>query len=544
MLSCSLGVVLGLVFLGGILFLTYYTRNGIIRSGGLFFRELRRYDIVVREAAGPVPALLNPMLDSLENNAQSVESLLSVLKRRRDLALGRGLGGNAYAEEYRTAYRTAAERCAALYPYSEPLAALAAEALVLESPVIGESSKDLIRRYRDLLSEDRFSSLALDIGVLLGDFAGLAEAAAQSRGDVFLASGASLYKGAEQELFFINAALLHLLRGDTEGAASWVVLLLRSPEPSGRARQFAAEFFYNNGSPLRAAEFFARFTDPWSLSRQADSLWLAGYPDGAYSIWSVLAASEEIPDPIITRSLYNLASLTEDMKGKTNYFERLLLKVPEDTLAFLGYSRLFNRARAIDMLMTVDPGQEKSLLDLELLRRRLEQWELPRSVAETWMLLGRHPGDERLYRWGAYFFERQRQYDECALLLKQARMNGMSGSWLDLHEALACIREGYLSDAKTLLQGISQASQDSDHWQVFANLGLLEESRRAASDALRFYETASSLVKNNVDAARIQVRIARCLRSLGRDQELRRVLEYAADLDPDNLNARLELHRL
>jgi tetratricopeptide (TPR) repeat protein len=484
------------------------------------------------------------MLDSLENNAQGVEALLSVLKRRRNLALGRGPGangGNVYAGEYRAAYRAAAERSAVFYPYSEPLAAIAAEALVLEGPIISESSKALIRRYQDLLSEDRFIPLALDIGVLLGDFADPVEAAAQNRGDVFLVSGASSYKGTEQELFFINAALLHLLRGDTEGAASWVVLLLQGPEPSGRAHQFAAEFFYNNGNPLRAAEFFARFTDPWSLSRQADSLWLAGYPDGAYGIWSALAASEEIPDPIVIRSLYNLASLTEDVKAKTNYFERLLLKAPEDAPAFLGYSRLFNRARAIDMLMTVDPKQEKPLLDLELLRRRLEQWELPRSAAETWMLLSRHPWDERLYRWGAYFFERQRQYNESALLLKQARMSGMNGSWLDLHEALACIREGRLNDAETLLQ---KASQDSGSWQVFANLGLLEESRRAVSSALRFYETASSLIKNNVDAAGIQVRIARCLRSLGRDQEIRRVLEYAIDLDPDNLNALLELHRL
>jgi tetratricopeptide (TPR) repeat protein len=193
------------------------------------------------------------------------------------------------------------------------------------------------------------------------------------------------------------------------------------------------------------------------------------------------------------------------------------------------------------MLTTVDPGQTKPLLDLELLRRRLEQWELPRSVAETWMLLGRHPGDERLYQWGAYFFERQRQYNETALLLNQSRMNGINGPWLGLHEAIARIREGRLNEAEALLQAVS--IDDAD-WQVSANLGLLQESRRAVSDALKSYETASSLVKDNADAAKIQLRIARCLRSLGRDQEIRRVLEYAQDLDPDNLNVRLELHRL
>jgi hypothetical protein len=46
------------------------------------------------------------------------------------------------------------------------------------------------------------------------------------------------------------------------------------------------------------------------------------------------------------------------------------------------------------------------------------------------------------------------------------------------------------------------------------------------------------------DAARVQVRIARCLRGLGREAESRRVLDYALDLDPDNLDAALEKRRL
>jgi hypothetical protein len=46
------------------------------------------------------------------------------------------------------------------------------------------------------------------------------------------------------------------------------------------------------------------------------------------------------------------------------------------------------------------------------------------------------------------------------------------------------------------------------------------------------------------DAARVQIRIARCLRSLGREAESRRVLDYALDIDPDNLEAALEKRRL
>ncbi|MDR2073704.1 MAG: hypothetical protein LBP60_09780 [Spirochaetaceae bacterium] len=40
------------------------------------------------------------------------------------------------------------------------------------------------------------------------------------------------------------------------------------------------------------------------------------------------------------------------------------------------------------------------------------------------------------------------------------------------------------------------------------------------------------------------VHIARCLRSLGREAESRRILDYALDLDPDNLEAALEKRRL
>jgi tetratricopeptide (TPR) repeat protein len=45
-------------------------------------------------------------------------------------------------------------------------------------------------------------------------------------------------------------------------------------------------------------------------------------------------------------------------------------------------------------------------------------------------------------------------------------------------------------------------------------------------------------------ASRIQVRIAYCLKSLGRIEESRRALQYAIDLNPDNLTARMELDRL
>jgi hypothetical protein len=51
-------------------------------------------------------------------------------------------------------------------------------------------------------------------------------------------------------------------------------------------------------------------------------------------------------------------------------------------------------------------------------------------------------------------------------------------------------------------------------------------------------------VEDKKAASEIQFRISRCLRALGRSGEIRRVLEYALDLNPDNLNARHELRRI
>jgi tetratricopeptide (TPR) repeat protein len=162
-------------------------------------------------------------------------------------------------------------------------------------------------------------------------------------------------------------------------------------------------------------------------------------------------------------------------------------------------------------------------------------------TAEIWLLLGRHPDAEALYQWGAWYFDRQRQYPETALLLRQARLHRMDGPWLALHDTLRLIREGRLDEATVLLQ---EQHQGGGIWQIPANLGIIMESRRSVTAALDYYETAASLIKDPRDAARVQLRIAHCLHMMGRDQDSRRVLEYAQDLDPDNLNARLELRRL
>ncbi|MDR2480615.1 MAG: hypothetical protein LBD48_15055, partial [Treponema sp.] len=229
----------------------------------------------------------------------------------------------------------------------------------------------------------------------------------------------------------------------------------------------------------------------------------------------------------------------------------------------IRYSRFLDAPRAIALLeankpeeaaplpggqpspapvLTEIPLSIRALTDLEILRRRTEIDETARLLAETWLLAGNYPEAEPLYRWGAWFFDLQRSYGETALLLKNAAHHGFTGQWMNLHEALGLIREGNLDRAESLLTSIPAASAE---WASHANLGRILEARRIPAKALEHYETAAAqLAGAPVAASRVQVRIAQCLKTLGRVDESRRVLEYALDLNPENLNARLELHRL
>jgi tetratricopeptide (TPR) repeat protein len=188
---------------------------------------------------------------------------------------------------------------------------------------------------------------------------------------------------------------------------------------------------------------------------------------------------------------------------------------------------------------------QNPLLDLELLRRRagLEArgavWEPGRVISETWTLLGRYPETEDLYQWGAWYFDYQRQWDETARLLKIAARHQFGGSWIRLHEALSSMEQGDLDQAGEILRAIP-----SPDWTVYANLGRIFEARSRPAYALEYYETAASMAPDQKEAARILIRVARCLRVLDRPGDSRRTLEYALDLDPDSLSARLELRRL
>jgi len=500
---------------------------------------------------------LEKTLDQMEAKAISAESLLSVLKRRRLLA--------QYHPRYIEAYRLAAERVRQTYPYSPGVAAVAAAALV-QGRAISPETEQALRDCLPNLSGHGMEALRLSLHVLLGDLQNPQKAAAALGG--WFSSSAVPQLPAEREAMIINAALLNVLlnnKGPNSAAAEMDELLagyyLNSTEsmpsvPSSRALEFAANYFYDFDDPLTAAELFAHIPTESALIRQADALWLAGYPDGARSIWKILASEQT---GYRERALYNLALLESEPDAAQGYL-RTLASLPRNgenpsrEFGVIRYSRFLNPAQAAALLQTeiaatgsgTPPQNQRyaapainALLELELLRRRRELWHGDRITGAAWLLLGRFPDEENLYQWVNWYFTYQRNYSESALLIKNgARQN----FHFPLSEAVLRIHESDYDAAERILFPL--ASGENPSWEAQANLARLLEARRAPARAVEYYERAAASVSNTTDASRIQFRIAQCLKSLGRSSDVKRALEYALDLNPDNINARMELSRI
>jgi len=206
----------------------------------------------------------------------------------------------------------------------------------------------------------------------------------------------------------------------------------------------------------------------------------------------------------------------------------------------IRYTRLLDTGRSIAVLEDI---KGNPLLDLELLRRKQPTWPPTRAASEVWVLLSRLSDDADLYEWAAWYFEHQRLYSEVTRLLKEAARKGMTGSWFDLHTSLALIRDGRISEAEKILESRFRDPALSD-WRIAANLGRIQESRRAISSALEYYQAAAALVKDKSSAALVQLRLARCFEALGRMAESYRAIELAFELDSDNINIRREFRRI
>ncbi|MCL2042702.1 MAG: hypothetical protein FWG89_01035 [Treponema sp.] len=474
-------------------------------------------------------------LDRLERRTEGVESWLSVIKRRRQLA--------ALDPRYMESYRRSSQQAAAEFPHSESIAAVAAASLVYET-AINRGNEAQLRNILPLLTDSRHGSLRLGLHVLLGDFSD-PEKAAENIPATDLRFG---FAGSQPPLeILVNLAIVRLLTGDIQGAAAFVHGALTEFNNPVLTR-FAAEYYYDSGNFAHSAELYSGMPGEEALSRQADALWLADYTDSARTIWSILGDTSP-------HALYNLAITAPTQDESAELLERISLQDtgdPSSRFGLIRYSRLFNPSEAIALLEDAAIREpEDALIDLEILKRRSETGERGRVIADTWALLDSYYMVEDLYQWAAWYFDLQRSSSESAILLRNAARNNLSGQWVNFHNALLHTREGDLDAAERELTAIVNAG---DNWAAWANLGRIYEARNAPTRALENYERAVSALNEEAPAfsgdtdrqntiSQLHVRIALCLRTLRRPEESRRSLEFALELNPDNVNARLELNR-
>jgi tetratricopeptide (TPR) repeat protein len=525
-ITLAAGLIL-LVLAGGVLTVFYLIeRSGSkeTRRQDNFFSMMREYDRSVRINAGTEREFdrLNRELDRLEKKAIGVESRLSVLKRRRDLA--------RIHPPSTENYNNSIKRSLKAYPQSQPLAAFAAAALVRDSAVTRQGREQL-REWLSLLDEPAFNSLRLSLHVLLGDFRSPQSA---SRLPQDIVSDGS-------EIITTDLAILKILRADYRGASADIqTLLVSSPSPSVDALRFAAEYYYDFGDPRRSAQLFSFIDNEAAMIRQADALYLAGFTDSARSLWSIL---EDSP---IGNSLYNLAVTTDDHDEAAAFLEKL---AKTDTVSgensrqfgLIRYSRLFDYDGAIAILQNDKlPVSKFPYIDLEICRRQGRYRERDRQVADAWLLLDRHLENEDLYEWAAWLMFFQQNYREAGILIKRIDDYGFTQQWAQICRAIYLMRDGDLETAENILRSVPAESAE---WPVFANLGRILEARRSPAPALEQYEIAVSKLQNPRTASRVQLRAARCLFTIGRRNDARRALEYALELDPDNISVRLELDR-
>ncbi|MDR2176757.1 MAG: hypothetical protein LBP20_01800 [Treponema sp.] len=515
----------------------------------VFHRLLRDYDLIGDTPLDPGQLdTLSALLDKMERNTQGVESWLSLLKRRRTLA--------GASPRMLLLYQASSRRAAKAFPWSEPLAAVAAAAL-LRGTAVTEENAGLLRDYAALINETSLCPLALGVSILAGDFN--SPALAQGRGEALLGAALPLVRPGmpreQGDRFIANLAILRLLKGDYRSAEAQILGISRPEIPE--LRNFLGDYHYDFGNLLQAAEIFYRTADEKALLRSADALWLGGKTGNARNIWLTLGNSAEAVEPEVRlRALYNLAASAPNEEEREKWLNLLAANGRENPAPagepsyFYGLAAYTRTLAPYDALAILEipepegrPGTE-AIRELEILRRRGELWPLDRTLAETWLLLGRYPQDSRLYQWAAWYFSYQRCYGELAVLIKTAGYRDIRGPWLDLIAGLQDMETGSFDQAEERLRAITLDPANRAIWQAAANLGLILESRRAPFPALEYYEIAAAGVHDKRTASRLQLRIAGCLRALGRTEDSRRTLLYSLDLNPDNLAARLELRRL
>ncbi|MDR0909613.1 MAG: hypothetical protein LBM77_07585 [Spirochaetaceae bacterium] len=551
-LILTIGFLLALVALAGIVYFNAQIvfSSEVRREPGdsNFSFSLREYD-----AAADVPfytgkdARLARMLNNLEDEALGVEELLSVLKRRRAL-----LEDESSPAAIRQ-YKEAVDRSCNKYPYSQTLAITAIEAYTVYAISNADFQKAL--SYLSVIDSTEYPALYQAAHILAGTL-NTPDTAFSRTG------GADVFDG-------LNQVLLDLIEGDSSGALMKIRALQVDAarlDPANtdsaykdKLNKLEAEILYDYGDPTTAAEYFSKVNSGTSISRQADSLALAGRLQAAKTFWSMLSnpnSTDTAADSkLISNSLYNLAATETDGVTKAANLEKLLSRDPGNVYGLILYTRMQGPERALAILTGIEDIEGQPLLALELLRRRQSELSIDQMVAQTWLLINRHPGDENIYRWAAWYFSFQRRFDELNKLLGQAKTLSMEldadgAILLPYYESVYALSQGRIDDSEKILQNLVQNMKESSPYkpQVYAGLGLTLEKKQSYLAALDNYTKALDVAVsenplNNKMLVKLNVSSARCLRVLGRTTEARALLETAATLAPLDPQVRLELDR-
>jgi len=525
------GLIL-LILICGALIILYFGERSIwknFRKQDSFASIMREYDMIAAEIYGTQREYdrLHHELDRLEKKAISVESWLSVLKRRRFLAKEHPPSLEKYRSSVNNALKT--------YPTSQPIIAIASAALVKDSPINRETEAKL-RDWLPFITDPSFNMLRLSLHALLGDLN--SPQRAQALPDDIFSDGT--------EAVTVNLSILKILRGDYHRASAEIQTLVNG-KPSQEAVRFAAEYNYDFGDILRSAELFSMLNTADALSRQADALYLAGFQDSAISIWMMLA---KLPDEI---SLYNLAVTSDNNDTAADYLDTLVnLKTVSNSnsrqFGLIRYSRFLEYTKALALLrgtLNFSP-KDYPYIDLEICKRLVQERNPGLQTAQTWLLLDRHEKDDDLYKWACWFFFFQREYKEALILLNRMDQLQFKEDWIDIYRAIYFMIEGQLDQAQELLHPIISQEQD---WYVFANYGRILESMRSNARALDQYELAAAKLQElgsqkNKMSANVQIHIARCFTAQKKPGDARRALLFALEFDPDNLTAQLELDKI
>jgi len=482
-------------------------------------------------------------LDEGLKDVVSVEAELSVLKRRRRLALMDPSYGMRYAQ--------AAIEASGRYLHSGTLAALAGEALLFYPLAPGDGQVPVPRIITERI-------MASDSGSVT-PYAVVAAALAfgdpllSSVRDAATAPWASALMEAASEAFqqsavyddgpaTVNASLLRVLSGDALGARKLMGEHIEAAQvPSDKTIQLMAELEYDFGDKRTAASYFIRLEGYHWLARAADALWLAGESEGAREAWKQLADTQDVAlRTSVSSALFNLARSSSSPGEVYSWALRLREFDPAHAPGLILYVRLNAVSGNFPVLPADVRTGDEALLDLERLKVAAVTDDVQRIIARSWLLMNTWPDEPRIAEWTAWFFTVHSVRAEAAILAGRHGSPEPVPSWLHNLKGFVAAASGRLDEAEASYE---KAASTAGDWRLAANLALMAERKRQIGKALERYEIAASLKPPPVDAARIQLRIARTLVSLDRQDEAVRALEYGLYLDPLNGDLRYELKK-